>query len=71
MKQIAATLRTYASGDYAFAAAAVKLELDVLAAARFDDSEEGRWRRDAENPRVDPAALYTNEFVRHAMLQFK
>ncbi|MDI1319672.1 MAG: substrate-binding domain-containing protein, partial [bacterium] len=69
-KLIGQTLRTYAQGDYGFDPLAVKLETDVLMASHFDDSIEGKWRREGENPRVDPAQLYTNEFVGRAMKEF-
>jgi phosphate transport system substrate-binding protein len=61
------TLSTYARDDYSIPPAAAKLAVEIMQSSRFDDSEEGRWRRDAVNPSVDPAQLYTNEFVTRAM----
>lgn len=61
------TLRTYAQRDYAIPRAGAQLVADMIRGARFDDSEEGAWRRDAENPAFEVAALYENKFVRAAM----
>ena len=66
-----ATLPTFAKDDYSFSPAAVQLAVDTIVASPFDDSEEGRWRREAENSRVVPAELYTNEFVGPAMRAIK
>ncbi len=61
------TLSTYARDDYSIQPASAKLVVDIMQSSNFDDSEEGRWRREAVNPAVDPAQLYTNEFVARAM----
>jgi len=65
------TLSTYARGDYSIPPAAAKLTLEIIRSSRFDDSEEGRWRRDGENLSVVPDDLYTNEFVGPAMRAIK
>ncbi len=65
------TLSTYAYGDYSIPPAAAKLTVEIMQSSRFDDSEEGRWRRDAENPTVASDDLYTNEFVQKAMRAIK
>src|ERR1035437_7392492 len=61
------TLPSLAKDDYAFSPASVQLVLDTVQGFAFDDSPEGQWRREAEHPVVDPATLYTNEFVDRAM----
>ena len=61
------TLATFAHGDYSIPPAAAKLTVEIMQSSRFDDSEEGRWRRDGENPTVIADELYTNEFVQKAM----
>ena len=67
VRLLRATLSTYARGDYSIPPASAKLTVEIMQSSRFDDSEEGRWRRDAENPHVKPDDLYTNEFVQRAM----
>lgn len=66
-----ATLPTYARGDYAMPPAGATLTLAIIRSARFDDSEEGRWRRGAESARVTAEDLYTNEFVARAMREIR
>ncbi len=61
------TMPSLARDDYSFSPASVQLVLDTVQGFAFDDSKEGQWRRDAEQPVVDPASLYTNEFVNRAM----
>ena len=61
------TMPTLAKGDYAFSPESVRLVVDSMQGFEFDDSTEGKWRRGGENARVDPAQLYTNEFVVRAM----
>ena len=61
------TLRTYAQRDYTIPPAGAQLVADMIRGARFDDSEEGAWRRGAENPAFDVTTLYENKFVLAAM----
>jgi NitT/TauT family transport system substrate-binding protein len=61
------TLSTFARGDYSIPPAAAKLTVEIMQSSHFDDSEEGRWRREAENPDIASETLYTNEFVQTAM----
>ena len=65
------TLSTYARGDYAIPSTGAKLTVEVIEASRFDDSEEGRWRRGGDSPRVVAEELYTNRFVERAMREIK
>lgn len=65
------TLSTYARDDYAIPPGGAKLTVDIIQSSRFDDSEEGRWRRDGENPKVVADELYTNVFVEQAMRTLK
>ena len=67
VKYIRNTLSTFAKGDYSFSPQAVRLVVDAIQSYDFDQSEEGRWRSTAENPRIDPEQLYTNRFVTAAM----
>ena len=67
-RQIDATLATYARGDYAMPPDGAKLATDILLGARFDDSEEGRWRGEGERAGFTATDLYTNDFVLRAML---
>ena len=71
IKLLRDTLSTYARDDYSIPPAAAKLTVEVLESSRFDDSEEGRWRRDGENRTVVADELYTNVFVRQAMREIK
>ena len=66
-----ATLPTFARGDFSTPPAAAQLALEIIRAARFDDSEEGRWRREGENARVVATDLYANEFVARAMREIR
>ncbi len=61
------TMPSLATDDYSFSPKSVQLVIDTVQGFAFDDSTEGKWRRGAENPVVDPAQLYTNEFVTRAM----
>ena len=65
------TLPTFARGDFSTPLAAARLTLEIIRASRFDDSEEGRWRRDGENARVVADDLYVNDFVARAMRAIK
>lgn len=67
VKYIRNTLSTFAKDDYSFSPQAVRLVVDAIQSFDFDQSEEGRWRATAENPRIDPEQLYTNRFVTAAM----
>jgi len=67
---IASTLSTYARDDYGFAAQDVRLVVDAIQSSSFDDSESGRWRATAENPKLDQRSLYDNRFVERAMKAF-
>jgi NitT/TauT family transport system substrate-binding protein len=71
IRVLRATLSTYARDDYSIPPASAKLTVEILQSSRFDDSEEGQWRRDGENRNVVPAELYTNVFVERAMRQIK
>lgn len=62
-----ATLPTYARGDFSIPPAGAQLTLEIIRSARFDDSEEGRWRRDGEHSRFTAEDLFTNEFAARAM----
>ncbi len=66
-KIIRNTLPTYAKGDYSFAPDAVRLVVDAMLTARFDQSEEGIWRASGDTTKVKDAELYTNEFAERAM----
>ena len=66
-KYIRHTLSTLAKDDYSFSPQSVRLVVDAIQTFDFDQSEEGRWRATAENPRIDPEQLYTNRFVTAAM----
>jgi len=66
-KYIRNTLSTFAHGDYSFSPEAVRLVVDAIQTFDFDQTEEGRWRATAENPRIVPERLYTNRFVNAAM----
>lgn len=71
VRLLRATLSTFARGDYSIPPAAAQLTVEIMQSSRFDDSEEGRWRRDGENPRVVADELYTNVFVERAMREIK
>jgi NitT/TauT family transport system substrate-binding protein len=62
-----ATLPTFARGDFSTPPSGAQLTLTIIRAARFDDSEEGRWRSDGENSRIVATDLYVNDFVSRAM----
>ncbi len=65
------TLPSFARGDYSFTPSAVGLVIATVHASDFDDSVEGVWRRTVENPALNPAELYTNQFVGKAMKEIK
>ena len=71
LKYVQKTLPSFARGDFSFTPAAVNLVIASIQATDFDDSEEGVWRRTVENPALNPAELYTNEFVAKAMKEIK
>lgn len=61
------TLSAFARGSYAITPKSAQLVLDTVEHFDFDDSQEGKWRRGAEHPHVDPDQLYDNRFVKKAM----
>ena len=63
-------LSTFARGDYAVSKESARLVLDMIKASDFDQSEEGKWRASAENPKVDPDQLYDNSFVTKATQRY-
>jgi phosphate transport system substrate-binding protein len=67
IRLLRSTLSTFAQGDYSIPPAGARLTVEIIQSSRFDDSEEGRWRRETVHASVDPAQLYTNEFVTRAM----
>lgn len=66
LQLLRATLPSCARGDYSFPADGIHLVTDAMLWARFDDSEEGRWRATGDGKVVE-AELYTNDFVARAM----
>jgi len=69
--EIKKSLPTFAKGDYAVSKASARLVLDMIQASDFDQSEEGKWRATAENPKVDADQFYDNRFVDKAMKLFR
>lgn len=65
------TLSNYAKGDYSFPKDGVELVINTVVTSRFDDSEEGVWRKTVENSKFTATDLYTNEFVEKAMKEIK
>ena len=64
-------LPTYAKSEYAIPPAAARLVLEMVSASRFDESEEGQWRRGAAVRNIDAKTLYDNRFVMKAMAMIK
>ena len=60
-----------AQGNYAFTASSAALVLDTMLHSKFDESEEGKFRRTGGNERVTVASLYDNRFVEKAMKEIK
>lgn len=67
IRLIKQNLPSYAKDNYAFSPESVRLVVDAMLWAKFDRSDEGVWRATGDAAKVDPAALYNNEFVNRAM----
>jgi NitT/TauT family transport system substrate-binding protein len=67
VKLIRDTLPTFARGNYALPADAVKLAVDINLASDFDRSVEGQWRATGDKSKVRAQQLYDNRFVTKAM----
>jgi NitT/TauT family transport system substrate-binding protein len=67
VKWIRDTLPTYAQGNYALPADAVKLAVGINLASDFDASVEGQWRATGDKSKVRAPDLYDNRFVTKAM----
>jgi NitT/TauT family transport system substrate-binding protein len=67
VKLIRDTLATFAKADYALAADAVALAVDINLTADFDKSVEGQWRATGDKSKVRAERLYDNRFVKKAM----
>jgi len=65
---IRAALPTYARGDYSISPEEAQLAVEINLSDGFDESDEGRWRATGEASRVRAADLYTNRYVRRAMI---
>lgn len=63
-------LTNVARDDYSFPADATQFALDTLLVSKFDESEEGRFRRTGDR-QVAAESLYTNRFVEKAMKEIK
>lgn len=63
-------LTNVARDDYAFTTSAVQFALETSLASKFDESEEGKFRRTG-NTNLTAASLYTNRFVEEAMKNIK
>ena len=63
-------LTNVARDDYAFSADATKFALDTLLVTKFDESDEGKFRRTG-NEKLTAGSLYTNHFVEKAMKEIK
>ncbi len=62
---------TNVSHDYRFTKSSVQLVFDTMLHSKFDESEEGKFRRTGENDHVTADSLYTNRFVEQAMKEIK
>ncbi len=69
--RIARTLPSIAQGDYTFPLSAVKMALATIETSLFDESIEGRFRRQSENPNVRAEDLFTNRFAEQAMKEIR
>lgn len=63
-------LTNVARDDYSFSPSAVRFALDTLLVTKFDESEEGKFRRTGDT-KITAGALYTNRFVEQAMKEIK
>jgi NitT/TauT family transport system substrate-binding protein len=63
-------LTNVARDDYSFPADAAQFALDTLIASKFDESDEGRFRRTGDR-KITADSLYTNRFVEKAMKEIK
>lgn len=71
LKQLRVELQCYAQVDFSFPARAVELVVEMMTTAKFDQSEEGRWRAGGDPSRVRASELYTNVFALEAMRSIK
>ena len=69
--RIGKLLTNMARDDYRFTPSAAKLVFDTMLASKFDESEEGKFRRTGENDHVTVESLYTNRFAEKAMREIK
>ncbi len=63
-------LTNVARDDYSFSAEAAQFALDTLLVSKFDESDEGKFRRTGD-PKITANSLYTNRFVEKAMKEIK
>jgi len=68
LEMIRAALPTYARGDYSISPEEAQLAVEINLSDGFDESDEGRWRATGEASQVRAADLYTNRYVRRAMI---